>query len=57
MLRVGFFEAVVIVSVTAILFGPWIVAKVRRAIAGGVEGYKEARRALDEPADADKDEV
>ncbi|NMB16511.1 MAG: hypothetical protein GX980_05320 [Firmicutes bacterium] len=56
MFRLGFFETVVIVCVTVILFGPWIIAKVRRSIAGGVEGYKEAKRGLDEPADTDNAE-
>ncbi|MGI6558219.1 MAG: twin-arginine translocase TatA/TatE family subunit [Limnochordia bacterium] len=56
-MRLGFLETVVILCVTVILFGPWIVAKVRRSIAGGIEGYKEAKRALDDSADADKDEA
>ena len=41
MFKLGFFEAVVILTVIVILFGPWIIGKVRGSLTGMVDETKK----------------
>jgi Sec-independent protein translocase protein TatA len=41
MFKLGFFEAVVILAVVVILFGPWIIGKIRGSLTGMVDETKK----------------